>query len=129
MSDTYAQQCIDAIEAIRDMIGAGYGDGHQPADLFKIVNARNTAWLRELTTYDREMYPLTFDDDGFKIGTLTVSGPVHMIVSGPEPGELFKIVMRDGRVFQLGRGKHDLIVSCNSRKEQHRVKQWISEQS
>lgn len=40
----YHQECFEFVEAVRDMIGAGYGDGHQMSDLLRILKARNTEW-------------------------------------------------------------------------------------
>jgi hypothetical protein len=41
----YLRQCHEFTENVRDMLGAGYGEGYQLSDLWRILRARDKAFL------------------------------------------------------------------------------------
>lgn len=47
--EQHIQWALAMVDQVRNMLGAGYGEGHQPPDLFRVVQARNT-WFER---YDR----------------------------------------------------------------------------
>lgn len=46
----YLRQCHEFTENVRDMLGAGYGLGYQLSDLWRVLQARNEAFLK----YEKE---------------------------------------------------------------------------
>jgi hypothetical protein len=39
--EEYTRQAIQLVESIRKEFGFGFGDGHQPEDMFRVIKARN----------------------------------------------------------------------------------------
>jgi hypothetical protein len=53
---SYEQQMLDFTEAVRTMLGAGYGEGHQLPDLLNILRARNRLFLKLTNEEEMELH-------------------------------------------------------------------------
>lgn len=81
---SYEQQMLDFTEAVRTMLGAGYGQGHQLSDLLQILRARDAIFNKMTAEEQIEIMARPLP-------------PYHRFMAGEISMDEFRTAIRSGK--------------------------------